>query len=255
MGVATVLGAGGGSHERKAHRFPRCRSGSRLAYAMGENARYWRFLTLGQEGRSSMVTGTERKRRAQRTSEVIVERARLSDVPAIRSLIEPFAKRDEMLPRSYSELYESIRQYWVARRGDELLGCGALSVFWHDLAEVRGLAVREDIQGLGVGRRIVEACLAEAKELGIRTVFALTLKPGFFERLGFAIGDISTLPHKVWGECYRCPKFNRCNEIPVVRQLDVPSPPPDAPAFEPEVAQRIIVGQIQVPRPHLPRID
>lgn len=202
-----------------------------------------------------MVTGTEQSQGTQRTAGLVVERARLSDIPAIRRLIDPFAQRDEMLPRSYSELYESIREYWIARRDGEVVGCAALHIFWHDLAEVRGLAVREDQQGSGVGRKLVEACTEEARELGIRTVFALTLKPGFFERLGFVIRDIATLPHKVWGECYRCPKFNRCNEIAVVRTLDVPPPPPDAPEFEPEVAQRIIVGQIQVPRPLRPRID
>jgi amino-acid N-acetyltransferase len=90
---------------------------------------------------------------------------------------------------------------------------------WDDLAEVRSLAVREDRQGAGLGALLVRAHLAEARHLGLSTVFALTYRPAFFERLGFRQADVMTLPRKVWNECYRCPKFPTCNEIAVVINL------------------------------------
>jgi amino-acid N-acetyltransferase len=92
---------------------------------------------------------------------------------------------------------------------------------WDDLAEVRSLAVREDKQGLGLGAMLVRSHLEEARDLGLKTVFALTYRPGFFEKLGFTQADVMTLPRKVWNECYRCPKFPSCNEIAVV--LEVPA--------------------------------
>jgi amino-acid N-acetyltransferase len=79
--------------------------------------------------------------------------------------------------------------------------------------------VREDLQGLRLGARIVDACIEEARGIGLKTAFALTYRPGFFEKLGFTQADVMTLPRKVWGECYRCPKFPTCNEIAMVREL------------------------------------
>jgi amino-acid N-acetyltransferase len=90
---------------------------------------------------------------------------------------------------------------------------------WEDLAEIRSLAVDEARQGQGLGARLVHAHLQEARDLGLSTVFALTYRPGFFERLGFRQADVMTLPRKVWNECYRCPKFPTCNEIAVVLDL------------------------------------
>ena len=101
-----------------------------------------------------------------------------------------------------------------------LVGCGALHILWEDLAEVKSLAVREDQQGRGTGASIVRACIDEAREIGLQTVFALTYRPGFFERLGFVQADVMTLPRKVWGECYRCPKFPGCNEIALTYTID-----------------------------------
>jgi amino-acid N-acetyltransferase len=148
-----------------------------------------------------------------------VQRAAVSDVRSIHELVNGFARRGEMLPRTMAEIYEALRDYSVVRDGTELLGCGALHVMWEDLAEVRSLAVQEDRQGQGLGALLVRAHVEEARELGLRTVFALTYRPAFFERLGFAQADVMTLPRKVWNECYRCPKFPTCNEIAVVLEL------------------------------------
>jgi amino-acid N-acetyltransferase len=118
-----------------------------------------------------------------------------------------------MLPRALSEIYENIRDFFVVRDGDKVIGCASLHIYWSDLAEVRGVAVSEDCQGQGIGARLIEACLREAKELGIQQVFCLTYKAAFFEKLGFRQVDKLELPRKIWSECYRCPKFPNCDEV------------------------------------------
>ena len=148
-----------------------------------------------------------------------IEKARISDVPQMQQLINYFADKDEMLARSLSELYENIRDYFVVRQGEQVIACTALHVSWSDLAEIKSLAVAEDSQKQGIGDQLVEACLSEARELGIPTIFCLTYKPAFFERFGFLQVDKMELPRKVWTECYRCPKFPNCDEVALICHL------------------------------------
>jgi amino-acid N-acetyltransferase len=146
-----------------------------------------------------------------------IEKARMSDIPKMHQLINYFAERGEMLPRALSEMYENIRDFFVARNDKgETVGCVALHVNWSDLAEVKSLAVSRNAQGKGVGTELVRACVDEARELGINTVFCLTYKPDFFEKVGFRREDKAKLPRKVWTECYRCPKFPDCDEVALV---------------------------------------
>ncbi len=145
-----------------------------------------------------------------------VEKARIGDIPQIQRLVNYFADKGEMLPRSLSELYENIRDLFVVRDGDEVVACAALHIFWSDLAEIRAVAVAEEIQDKGAGALLVQACLEETRSLGIETVFCLTYKPDFFERLGFHQVDMMELPRKVWGECLKCPKFPNCDEVALI---------------------------------------
>lgn len=148
------------------------------------------------------------------------EKARVSDVPQMQQLINYFADKGEMLARSLSEIYENIRDYFVVRQGERVIACVALHVSWSDLAEIKSLAVAEDCQQQGIGNQLVEACLKETKELGIPTIFCLTYKPAFFEKCGFSQVDKVELPRKVWGECYRCPKFPDCDEVALIYRLE-----------------------------------
>ena len=150
-----------------------------------------------------------------------VEKARISDVPQMHQLINYFADKDEMLPRPLSELYENIRDCFVVRRGEQVVACVSLHVFWSDLAEIRSMAVAEDSQEQGVGAQLVEVCLKEAEELRIATIFCLTYKPAFFEQFGFSQVDKMELPKKIWTDCYRCPKFPNCDEVALIRHLEV----------------------------------
>jgi amino-acid N-acetyltransferase len=152
-----------------------------------------------------------------------VEKARISDVPQMHELINYFAGKDEMLPRSLSELYENIRDCFVVRQGERVIACASLHVFWSDLAEIRSLAVAEGNQEQGLGGQLLKACLQEAEELGITTIFCLTYRPVLFEKFGFSRVDKMDLPRKVWTECYRCPKFPNCDEVALVRHLEVPA--------------------------------
>lgn len=148
-----------------------------------------------------------------------VEKAKIADVPQIHQLVNFFAERGEMLARPLSEIYEDLRDYFVVREGEKVLACAALHVSWADLSEIKGLAVAEELQKQGVGAQLVDACVEEARELGIPTVFALTYKPEFFEKLGFSRVDKMKLPRKVWTECYRCPKFPDCDEVALIYEL------------------------------------
>ena len=155
-----------------------------------------------------------------------IEPARLSDAEAIHRLVTYWADRGDMLHRPIGEIYEAIRDFKVARReppaGDasaDVIGCGSLHIMGSDLAEVRSLAVDDAAQLKGVGAAIVDSCIREAMQLGIDRVFALTYKPGFFDKQGFRLANVMEFPQKVWNECVRCPFFTNCKEIAVVRDL------------------------------------
>lgn len=149
-----------------------------------------------------------------------IRKAQISDVKPIQRLLAHYANRGDMLSRSLSELYESIRDFYVAVDEEGLRGCSALHIVWEDLAEIRSVAVAEDAGRKGVGSRVVQACIDEAKSLGLKRLFCLTYKPDFFARFGFVIVDKSQLPHKVWGDCIKCPKFPDCDEIAMVLDLE-----------------------------------
>ncbi|MDA8083276.1 MAG: N-acetyltransferase [Nitrospiraceae bacterium] len=148
-----------------------------------------------------------------------IRRAAIADIKDIQKLVNEFARREEMIPRSINELYENVRDFFVAEEDGRICGACALHVLWEDLAEIRSLAVHEDTRGKGIGSRLVKYCMTDAKKLGIGRVFALTYRPGFFRRLGFTDIDKSSLPQKIWGDCIRCPKFPECDEHALILNL------------------------------------
>ncbi len=144
---------------------------------------------------------------------LIIRKAILPHVEEMYELVNYYAEKGLMLPRSRSALCENIRDFVIIEIDGQVAGIGALHVFWNDLAELRTLAVRSGMERQGIGRRIVEFILKEAKELGLQKVFTLTYQPGFFEKMGFKVVDKETMPQKVWTDCINCPKFPNCNEI------------------------------------------
>ncbi len=151
-----------------------------------------------------------------------VFKAKITDVPSMHKLINHFADKGEMLPRPLSEIYEGLRDYFVIRDNGAVVGCAALHINWSDMAEIRSVAVAEGYQKQHVGAQLVNACLKDASELGLPTVFCLTYKPAFFEKMKFSRIDKMELPQKVWNECYRCAKFPNCDEVAMILHLQTP---------------------------------
>jgi len=148
-----------------------------------------------------------------------LRRATLTDVPGIARIMAGYVAQGVLLPRPVSELYQCIREFHVVEENGEIVACGALRVLWDDLGEVRSLAVRPDHHGRGLGARLVEAVVEDARTLKLPRVIALTRELAFFERCGFTALSRDRLPRKVWSDCVRCPKRHACDEIAVVLDL------------------------------------
>jgi len=148
----------------------------------------------------------------------MIRKAELKDARQVRKLINYYAKKNVMLPRTINELCETIRDFWVYD-DRKISGCAALHIYSDDLAEIKSLAVDSSRHKKGIGGRLLEVCLDEAKDLGIKKVFVLTLVPGFFKNFGFRVINKSRLPQKIWGDCVICPKFAKCDEIALIKRL------------------------------------
>ena len=148
-----------------------------------------------------------------------IRKAAMRDIAPLLDLINGYAAKGIMLPRTEFELSENMRDFSVIYSGKTLLGCGALHFYSPTSGEVRSLAVSEQAKTQGVGRLMVEALLREAIEYELHAVFAFTYVPGFFAKLGFSQVERGELPLKVWKDCLRCAKFQSCDEIAVLRVL------------------------------------
>jgi len=148
-----------------------------------------------------------------------IRKATLKDAKSIQTVIDKFAKKDKMLPRSLSEIYENIRDFFICQDKGKIIGISALHILWENLAEIRSVAVLQEYQNKGIGKKLVEQCLKEVKALGVKKIFALTYNPEFFRKLGFKDIDKNALPQKIWGDCLRCPKFPECEEVAVIKTL------------------------------------
>jgi len=149
-----------------------------------------------------------------------LRKARMSDIAPLLDLINGYAASGIMLPRTEFEISESIRDFSVVYSGGKLAGCGALHFYSPTVGEIRSLAVHESAKTHGVGRRMVEMLVAEACEYSLDAVFAFTYVPDFFRKMGFTEVERGALPLKAWKDCLRCPKFQACDEIAVVRVLE-----------------------------------
>ncbi len=148
-----------------------------------------------------------------------IRKALTKDALQIHRLVSNFARQEVMLPRTLLSIYENIRDFHIAVENDRIIGCAALHFTWGDMAEVRSLAVDPAAGSKGVGRALVEANIAEAREHGLIQVYAFTYVQGFFEKLGFRVVAHEAMPRKTWMDCVNCHKFNACDEIAMVLQL------------------------------------
>lgn len=141
-----------------------------------------------------------------------IEKAGIGDATDIFELMSQYTKCGILLPRNLSEIYRNIRDFFVFRDEDGIAGCASLQIVWNDLAEIKSLAVHSDKWKQGIGSGLVSACLAEARELKVPTVFVLTREAKFFSSFGFERIDKAELPQKIWSDCVVCPKFPDCDE-------------------------------------------
>lgn len=151
---------------------------------------------------------------------MLYRKAKISDIESIHAFITYFAEKDLMLARSRASLYECVREFTVAETEGKIVGVGSLHVVWEDLAEIRALAVDDQYQRQQIGRGLVDAFLAEAVDLEINQIFALTYQAPFFVKCGFKIIAKEDLPQKVWKECINCPKFPQCDEVAVFKKIN-----------------------------------
>jgi amino-acid N-acetyltransferase len=152
----------------------------------------------------------------------MIRKARVTDVNEMFRIINYYAEKQLMLPKTQLQLFENLRDYSVAvdeANPSQILACGALHIYWENLAEVRAVAVAPGSARRGVGTTLVEKLLDEAREMEIEQVFVFTYEPKFFGRFGFIQVEHRTMPLKVYNECFNCPKFNKCDELAMVLHL------------------------------------
>ncbi len=149
----------------------------------------------------------------------MIRKARISDAQTIQGIINCYADKDQMLPRSINEIYENIRDFWLKEKDGAIVGCVALHPMWEDLGEVKSFAIKEEYKGQGIGKALLDKCVIDARELGLKKLFALTYIPDYFRKYGFKELPKEKLPHKIWTECIRCPKFPDCGEIALLYEV------------------------------------
>ena len=167
-----------------------------------------------------------------------LRKARMSDIHPLLDLINGYAAEGVMLPRTEFEISENIREFTLAFAGDHLAGCGALHFYSPVTGEIRSLAVKSEIKSRGIGRAVVEALEGEARQFGLHSIFAFTYVDAFFRKLGFVEVERGELPLKAWKDCLRCPKFQCCDEIAMVKYLvDNPQNIPSDYSHKPALVQ------------------
>ena len=142
------------------------------------------------------------------------------DIAGLTEMINEYAKRGDLLPRSEEHVRATLPDWLIGKDGDQVIAIGSLLMYGPKLAEVRSLAVSDEVQGTGTGRRLVAGLLDMAKEREVPRVFALTRAVKFFERVGFEITVKENFPEKVWNDCSICPVKDACDETAVQVYLE-----------------------------------
>lgn len=149
----------------------------------------------------------------------MIRKATVGDVRIIQNLVNSHAEKWAMLSLSLHEIYDYLRDFSVFEINGEISGVCAISVRWEDLAEIRSLVVVKECRHRGIGRRLIQHCETEAKELGIKKIFVLTFNPDYFQKNLFSPIDKNELPHKIWADCVKCIHFPDCRETALAKTL------------------------------------
>jgi amino-acid N-acetyltransferase len=160
------------------------------------------------------------KIRGSRGGKAVIRKARTADVKAVQAIINRFSLEYKLLPRSLNDLCENLRDVFVHEEEGNITGTCSLHIVREDLSEIRSLAVHEEAKGRGIGRALVLSALEEAREFGVKRVFALTYMPEYFWQFGFKNTEKAELPHKIWGDCMKCHRFPECDEETVILHME-----------------------------------
>jgi len=152
---------------------------------------------------------------------LVIRKARIGDIKKIHKLLSAYTTEGTVLPRSLSELYDQLRDFFVSINPEDgsIAGTCSMHICWDRIAEIRSLAVVEESQSAGIGTGLVNACIQEARQLEVNQIFVLTYATKFFRRFGFRKVDKAVLPHKVWSDCMKCVKFPDCDEEAMILEL------------------------------------
>lgn len=199
---------------------------------LDDNKKSIRFVARGAETGNMDIKAQYRKNKSNSREQDLftIRKACISDVEDILVLINGFAELNLMLSRGPQYLYENIKDFVVAvveteednksaKKKGTIVACGSMHVLWKDVAEIRSLTTHPDFQMHGLGKRIIERLIEDARYIGVKKVFALTLAADFFKKLGFILKEKEDLPYKIWGECRQCPKYFNCDEVGVILEL------------------------------------
>ena len=144
----------------------------------------------------------------------------VADISKMQEIVKEEVANGKILLRTEDEMATTIRSYTVVEVNGKMAGFTATHIHYPRLAEVRSLVVSKDFRGLKLGKQLVEACIKEAKEYGIKQLLSLTYEQGFFESCGFRVISKEEIPeHKIWADCIRCKHFPICDEIAMVIDL------------------------------------
>ncbi len=148
-----------------------------------------------------------------------VQPANVFHADGIHHILTTYSDQEVLLPRTVSEILTLIPQFLVIEHDSNVVGCVAIEVFSVELGEVRSLAVDPGYKNQQLGRILLLAIEAYARELGLTKMMALTYVEDFFHKFGYETVEMTSLPEKVWRVCVKCPKFHNCDEIPVLKTL------------------------------------
>jgi len=151
--------------------------------------------------------------------QINIRKATLADAAQISALVDLGVSEGQLLPRSPEMIGASINDWMVAEDGERIIGIGSLLEMSPVLLEVRSLVVAPKYRKFGIGAKIVDGLVDEARARDVPTVFALTRAVAFFERRGFVVTDKENFPEKVWRDCIVCPVRFNCDETAVVMKL------------------------------------
>jgi len=149
-----------------------------------------------------------------------IRKASVDDVDVILKLVNYYAEKELLLRKSAFKVYTKLQNFYIAETEKKVVGCVSLVVLWEDLAEICSLAVDEHYLRRGIGKKLVNKCIEQAKLLKVTKIIALTYKDKFFEKIGFHFVDKNIFPRKLMWECLECPKLDECDELAYLMNLE-----------------------------------